>query len=74
MPTSSQLAFSERNPNDDHAHDHVDRDELAAIETTDELRFAPRCRDASLATARTVWAVRVGSGLFVRNAATRPAP
>ena len=41
-------------------------DELAAIETTDELRLARR-RGASLATARTVWAVRVGGGLFVRS-------
>ena len=42
-------------------------DDLAAIETTDELRLAPRRRDASLATARTVWAVRVGDDLFVRS-------
>lgn len=42
-------------------------DELAAIETTDELRLAPRRRDDSLATARTVWALRVGDDLFVRS-------
>jgi hypothetical protein len=42
-------------------------DELTAIETTDEVQLAPRRRDGSLATARTVWAVRVGDDVFARS-------
>ena len=41
--------------------------ELTAIETTDEAQLAPRRLDGSLATARTVWAVRVGDDVFARS-------
>lgn len=43
-------------------------DQLAKIESTDELRIAPRRRDGTLRTAVPIWVVRVGDELYVRAA------
>jgi len=41
--------------------------ELDTIDTTDELRIATARGDGTLRTARIVWVVRLGDGLYVRS-------
>jgi hypothetical protein len=43
------------------------RDELAAIENTDELEIASLRADDTLGPYRVVWVVQVGQALYVRS-------
>ena len=42
-------------------------DELCKIETTEELRIAPRRRDGTLRKPVIIWVVRIGDELYVRS-------
>ena len=41
--------------------------DLAEIDRHDELAVAPRRTDGTLAAPRTVWAVHVGDGVYIRS-------
>ncbi|WP_194903816.1 DUF2255 family protein [Catenulispora rubra] len=41
--------------------------DLAEIDRHDEVHIAPRRSDGALAALRTVWAVRVGSKVYIRS-------
>lgn len=48
-------------------------DELNRIGTAEELEIAPRRRDGTLRSPRTIWVVRIGDDLYVRSVNGRTA-